>query len=130
MYIYCRYHYNYSIIFKIYSSYLYCDTLSSTRQPLISSPLEVSFRNTVESLVVTAGTALIESNRCLLSYLFIRRNKEKSGEARSGLGCREGGEARRISTAAGARSSVTMMWTVPTEGTIVNHLSESTIFSL
>jgi hypothetical protein len=46
--MYCRYHYNYLIIFKIHSSCI--DTLSSARLPLVKSPLEVGFRNTVESL--------------------------------------------------------------------------------
>ena len=35
------------IIFKIHSSCI--DTLSSARLPLVKSPLEVGFRNTVES---------------------------------------------------------------------------------
>ena len=46
--IYCRYHHNYLIIFKIHSSCI--DTLSSTHRPLVESLLEVCFQNTVESL--------------------------------------------------------------------------------
>ena len=44
----CRYHCNCLIIFKMHSSCI--DTLSSELLPLVKSPLEVSFRNTVESL--------------------------------------------------------------------------------
>ena len=75
--IYCRYHYNY-----LHSSCI--DTLSSVRLPLVKSPLEVGFRNTVESLCHRRLNRLDEVEPMSFELLFIRGTR-KSGGARSGM---------------------------------------------